>query len=175
MSFGLIQIEQERSDLWKAEVEAGYPICRRKMVYGAVFEEVIKAIYETYREMIPLPPGEPGNPRWEIRFEYCAPYSPEYGLGPAKGARPDQLTELMGGIGDMQELAAEAAGINPWQTKDAPIDWPTLAPPVSAEPADAPHAPEAPEAGETQTSDQATRRGGRPRLPRDEHGNIIRE
>lgn len=210
MPFGLIQIEQERSDLWKAEVEAGFPVCKRKMLHAVTFEDVIAQVSATFRELVPPPddlkaaaalkeaeahfqsaiaaideflswPTDMDKEQFMDRlrsqrqiFETrLATHDPGYGLMPVDA--PDQLTELAGGIGDMRELAGEPAG--------------------------EPDAPEASEAGETVTGHQApsaeahmqpgafeinrigpemqfsepVRRGGRPKLPRDSAGNIIRE
>ena len=55
MPHGLIQIEQERSDLWKAEVEAGFPVCKRKMLHATTFEDVMTQVSATFRELVPPP------------------------------------------------------------------------------------------------------------------------
>jgi hypothetical protein len=57
----LIQIEQERPGLWKAEVEAitGFGTARRVMLHDSTFDGVMAKVAETYREMVPLPAAEP--------------------------------------------------------------------------------------------------------------------
>ena len=65
----LIQIEQERPGLWKAEVEAvtGFGTARRIMLHAPTFDGVRAKVVEAYREMVPLPKEpespKPANPR----------------------------------------------------------------------------------------------------------------
>jgi hypothetical protein len=57
----LIQIEQERADLWKAEVEAvtGFGTAHRVMLHAPTFGEVREKIVEAYRTFVPLSAAEP--------------------------------------------------------------------------------------------------------------------
>jgi hypothetical protein len=59
----LIQIEQERPGLWKAEVEAitGFGTARRVMLHAPTFGEIRAAVVAAYRTMVPLPATEPAD------------------------------------------------------------------------------------------------------------------
>jgi hypothetical protein len=59
----LIQIEQERPGLWKAEVEAvtGFGTARRVMLHAPTFDGVRGKVVEAYRTMVPPPAAEPSD------------------------------------------------------------------------------------------------------------------
>jgi hypothetical protein len=59
----VIQIEQERPGLWKAEIEAitGFGTARRVMLHDSTFDGVRAKVVEAYREVVPLPAAVPAD------------------------------------------------------------------------------------------------------------------
>jgi hypothetical protein len=51
MSLARIEIEEHRPGYWVAEVEAGYPACRRERVTGGDIVEIVTRVGEAYERL----------------------------------------------------------------------------------------------------------------------------
>jgi hypothetical protein len=71
----LIQIEQDRPGLWKAEVEAvtGFGTARRVMLHAPTFDEMRVKVVEAYREIVPPPAAEPAEDFGSVADAYGEP------------------------------------------------------------------------------------------------------
>ncbi len=55
MSLARIEIEEHRPGFWVAEVEAGYPACRRERVTGGTIVEIVSKVGDAYERMMGRP------------------------------------------------------------------------------------------------------------------------
>lgn len=55
MSLARIEIEEHRPGHWVAEVEAGYPACRRERVTGGDIVEIVTKVGEAYERLAGRP------------------------------------------------------------------------------------------------------------------------
>ena len=55
MPMALIQIEEVEANRWHAEVEVGFPLCRREVINARSFDDVIVAVIDVYRKTVPVP------------------------------------------------------------------------------------------------------------------------
>jgi hypothetical protein len=64
MSLARIEIEEHRPGHWVAEVEAGYPACRRERVTGGDIVEIVTRVGEAYERLMGRPAFSAGPAIW---------------------------------------------------------------------------------------------------------------